>query len=239
MNNDVLCLPQEQNMWLDMLKEPFIKDPKTGIAGPLMLHDDYADADVLIFFCVMISRELFEKIGYLDETYAPGGGEDIDFTIRCRAAGYKAALSNTMSSQNVGILPLYHKGEGTFSNEEHPEYGKYIIKNNGTLNAKRFNQHIRLNLENVMLPGYLTVAKEDSHHILMDPCNLDFEDNRIEEILALKVLENQLEEIFKNWFRVLKSGGKLTLNNPEIINICQKVGFKVELKSDKKIEFRK
>ena len=243
LNNDTVLLPQDKNTWIDMLKEPFVNDPKVGMSGPLMLHDDYADEDVLIFFCAMISREVFEKIGYLDEIYSPGGGEDIDFTIRCRQAGYKAILSNKMLSQtgeqNVGVFPVYHIAEGTFSNTEHPDYGKYVIKNNGTLNAKRFNKHIKLNLSNENIPGYLSVAKENARHILMDVDNLDFESERIEEILASKVFEKYCENALKNWHRVLKSGGKVTLDIPDILGICQKAGFSVQFTADRKIECKK
>ena len=74
-----MFLPQPKGQWVEMLVKPFESDPKIGITGPLQLHDDYADADVIIGFCLCISRKVLDKAGgLLDEVFSPGGGEDID-----------------------------------------------------------------------------------------------------------------------------------------------------------------
>jgi GT2 family glycosyltransferase len=91
LNNDTELLTQYKNCWLDMLVAPF-QDSTVGLTGPLQLYDNYAASDVLIFFCVMISRKLFDAIGTLDEIFSPGGGEDIDFTVRANLAGYKSQV---------------------------------------------------------------------------------------------------------------------------------------------------
>jgi GT2 family glycosyltransferase len=52
------------------------------------------------FCCVLIKREVFEKIGYLDERFG-FTGEDVDFCFRARAFGFK-----------IGLVPnavIYHK----------------------------------------------------------------------------------------------------------------------------------
>lgn len=46
------------------------------------------ETDFVTGCCIMIKRELFEKIGKIDETYFIYG-EDVDFCIRARRAGYK------------------------------------------------------------------------------------------------------------------------------------------------------
>ena len=63
LNNDTELLPQPSDTWLQMLEQPFIDEPNVGLTGPLELYDRYAASNVLIFFCVMIKRDLFAKIG--------------------------------------------------------------------------------------------------------------------------------------------------------------------------------
>lgn len=230
LNNDTLLLQQPKNRWLDMLSEPF-NDPKVGITGPLMLHDDYADADVLIFFCVMIRRAAIERVGLLDEVYSPGGGEDIDFTIRLRQAGYKVvslgSRYDSSSGTNVGGMPIWHKNNQTF--KDIPEYTNHIVKRNGLLNCKKYNKHVKLNLGagGVSYPGYLSVDLYDKRaHVQMDITKLDFDDNSVEEILASHVFEHlnpyHALAILRDWLRVLKPGGKLIMEMPDIEQLCKR-----------------
>jgi glycosyltransferase involved in cell wall biosynthesis len=93
-----------QEGWLDALYETMISDPHCGIVGPLgnELENGYqregmVDKDVSTTnvhgFCMLISRELFEKIGFLDERFSPGGTEDMDYCMRARLAGYTVSIS--------------------------------------------------------------------------------------------------------------------------------------------------
>jgi len=227
LNNDTELLPQTTNQWLDMIIAPF-DDPTIGLSGPLMLHDDYSDFDVIIFFCVMIRREVFDKIGILDEAFSPGGGEDIDFTIRAAQAGYKAVATTptTFSSTNVGGVPIWHKDNQTF--KAIPEYTNHIVKRNGLLNAKRYNKNIKLNLGSGGVPhrSYLSVDLYDKRaQVQMDITKLDFDDNSVNEILASHVFEHlnpyHSVDILKDWLRVLKPGGKLIMEMPDIEQLCK------------------
>ena len=231
LNNDTELLPQNQNQWLNMLVQPFLDNPAVGMSGPLMLHDDYSDADVLIFFCVMVKREVFDKIGVLDEIYTPGGGEDIDFTIRARRAGYEIASIEAKyeptKSTNVGNVPIWHKDNQTFKNI--PEYTNWIVKRNGLLNAKRYNPNIKLNLGSggISYPGFLSVDLHDKRaQCKMDITKLDFDDNSVSEILASHVFEHlnpyHSIDILKEWNRVLKPGGKLIMEMPDIEKCCKR-----------------
>lgn len=231
LNNDTELLPQSENQWLQMLEQPF-SDPSVGLTGPLMLHDDYADFDVLIFFCAMIKREVFDKIGDLDEIFSPGGGEDIDFTVRASRAGYRAvAVGPTEFSPekntNVGNVPIWHKDNKTF--REIPEYTNYIVKRNGLINAKRYNKNIKLNLGagGVNCPGYLSVDLYDKRaQVKMDITKLDFDDSSVTEILASHVFEHlnpyHSLDILKDWNRVLRPGGKLIMEMPNIEELCKR-----------------
>lgn len=231
LNNDTELLPQAQNSWLEMLEEP-LKQPDGGLSGPLQLFDRYANSKVLIFFCVMVKRSLFEQIGLLDEIFTPGGGEDIDFTVRANLAGYKAVcITETHYSPevgtNVGQFPIWHKDNRTFRDID--EYGKVIIKRNGLINCKRYNKNIKLNLGagGIEYEGYLSVDKYDSRaHISMDITKLDFDDSSVEEILASHVFEHlnpyHALDILRDWLRVLKPGGKLIMEMPDIEQLCKR-----------------
>lgn len=231
LNNDTELLAQQQNEWLMMLEEPF-KDPKVGLTGPLELFDNYANSRVLIFFCVMIRRELFNKIGLLDEIFTPGGGEDIDFTVRANLAGYKSvAISQSEFSAeartNVGVFPIWHKDNKTFG--DIPEYTKFIVKRNGLINCKRYNKNIKLNLGagGIDYNGYLSVDLYDPRALIkMDITKLDFDDDSVTEILASHVFEHlnpyHVLDILRDWLRVLKPGGKIVMEMPNIEALCQR-----------------
>jgi len=230
LNNDTVLLPQDNNYWLNWMSSMF-DDPKMGVVGPLMLHDDYADVDCIIFFCVMIPKKLFDELGILDEIYTPGGGEDIDFSAKAALAGYKvSALEPTeyskIANTNVGTFPIWHRDNQTFKHI--PEYTNYIVKRNGLINAKRYNKNIKLNLGSggITYDGYLSVDLHDRRaQVQMDITKLDFDDNSVAEILASHVFEHlnpyHALDILKEWLRVLKPGGKLIMEMPDIEALCQ------------------
>lgn len=231
LNNDTELLAQPTNQWLNMLEEP-LKAPDGGLSGPLQLFDRYANSWVLIFFCVMVKRSLFDEIGILDEIFTPGGGEDIDFTVRANLAGYKAiCITETTFSKeagtNVGQFPIWHKDNRTF--RDISEYGKVIVKRNGLINCKRYNKDIKLNLGSGGLdfPPHLMVDLHDQRaHIHMDITKLDFDDGSVSEIMAIHVFEHlnpyHALDILRDWNRALKPGGKLIMEMPNLEVLCQK-----------------
>ena len=46
-------------------------------------------APLMPFFCFKLPNEIINKIGLFDESFGKGGGEDIDYRIRCAAKGYE------------------------------------------------------------------------------------------------------------------------------------------------------
>lgn len=232
LNNDTVLLDQNINKWLQMLESPFNKDNLVGLTGPLQLYDNYSNAQVLIFFCVMIKKEIFDKIGYLDEIFSPGGGEDIDFSIRARNAGYDVKViepSLFNGETNTSSFPIWHKNNLTF--REIPEYTNFYVKRNGLINCKRYNKDIRLNLGagGINYDNYLSVDLYDKRsHIIMDITKLDFEDNSISEILASHVFEHlnpyHIQQILSDWFKAIKPGGKLIMEMPNIEELCRRFG---------------
>jgi GT2 family glycosyltransferase len=236
-NNDNMLLGQQKNLWLDRLLEPFKDNKKMGITGPLQLHDDYADADVIIGFCLCISRAVLQDAmadtgGLLDEAFSPGGGEDIDLCCRVRNKGYsvrqvpkegKLGFSHT----NTGDYPIWHRNNMTF--KDIPEYTRYYVKRNGWINCKRYNKSIKLNLGSggIEYPGFLSVDLHDRRAmIIQDITKLDFEPNTVAEMLAIHVLEHLSPYIvldtLKLWHKLLKPGGKLTMELPDLESLCER-----------------
>jgi GT2 family glycosyltransferase len=136
MNTDAHILDfWPKNQWLNFLTKPF-DDPKVGIAGTCTMQSSWGD--YLPFFCTTIRTSLFSEIGYLDEAFSPGYGEDLDFCVRTRLAGYEVknmdtnAINDHDNQMVVSNFPLYHRGQQSFTdNVKREEYIKnqYVVMN--------------------------------------------------------------------------------------------------------------
>jgi GT2 family glycosyltransferase len=115
LNNDTVLLDQPKNVWLDMLINPLINNANIGITGPHSLTDPATGYPFIVFFCACVSRALVNKIGVLNETFSPGGCEDIDFCIRLQKKGFKIGI---VPEDRPGAFPIYHKGEATVHETE-------------------------------------------------------------------------------------------------------------------------
>jgi GT2 family glycosyltransferase len=142
LNNDVVLLEQNTDCWLEMLDAGF-EDEKVLVTGPVSKTEDVALIEFLIFLCVMIRPDAFEKIGVLDEEFSPGFGEDVDFCARVVDAGYKwlrvpvgfdVVLNGNMYACGI---PIYHHGTKTFSEE--PTYSDVMERNRQLLIRKHRN----------------------------------------------------------------------------------------------------
>ncbi len=83
--------------------------------------------DRLSFFCVLIKKEVFDKIGFLDENYRFGNFEDDDFCIRARMAGFKLLVTKEIF--------IYHFGGKTFSLNK-IDHDMRMIENRKYFNTK-------------------------------------------------------------------------------------------------------
>lgn len=146
-SNDVIVLDYwEKGKWLEVLEAPFTKDPTVGVTGSLLKYSPITKSKFAIFFCVMIDKKVFDKIGLISEDYGVGGHEDTDFCHVAEQAGYKIVgvdENKTWSHEinmHVGQFPIYHKGEGTVHDTSLvPEWTKIFYENELTL-AKKFNK---------------------------------------------------------------------------------------------------
>ncbi len=70
----------------------------------------------LIGFCLLFKREVYEKIGGLDERFSPGNFEDDDYSLRIWQAGYELLLCRDTF--------IHHFGSASFQKDEDPEKAK-------------------------------------------------------------------------------------------------------------------
>ncbi len=120
LNNDCKILSP---LWLPILEEPFHdpKNPAVGITGPILYWSEITKMKALIFFCVMIRREVINKVGYLDTVNFPiGAGEDTDYCARAQKLDFllEQVPKNKLDQNSdfmIGGFPIYHIGEATLN----------------------------------------------------------------------------------------------------------------------------
>lgn len=225
LNNDTVLLEQKKNTWIDMHLAPF-ENPKVGMTGPMKAFCPYAKREFMIFFCAMIKREMFDKIGLLDETFNPGFGEDTDFSIKLQDLGYEIVqipdYNTNFSRPNfmVGGCPIYHKGEGTFANWPG---GQKLLAERRFMLMNRYAKEIKLNLGSGDRPvqGYFNIdIASPKNDLCWDVRTIPLDDNRVDEIMAIHLIEHfkiqEIEAILREWLRVLKPEGKLVLEFPDV-----------------------
>lgn len=124
LNNDTVILESSRNEWLNRLREPFDKNADMGVVGIIPERNHITERDFLIFFCVMVKKNLFEEIGYLDEDFLVGCYEDTEFCYRAELNGFKIETVGKILDYKpeelcfVTDFPIWHLGEGTVHDKE-------------------------------------------------------------------------------------------------------------------------
>jgi GT2 family glycosyltransferase/tetratricopeptide (TPR) repeat protein/2-polyprenyl-3-methyl-5-hydroxy-6-metoxy-1,4-benzoquinol methylase len=127
LNNDCVV----PSGWLGRLLRALYSDPKVGLVGPCSncvsgeqqveagykdlgelddfaegwarVHDrEWGDTDRLVGFCLLIRREVIDKVGLLDERFGTGCFEDDDYCLRALRAGYRAVLARDAFVHHYG-----------------------------------------------------------------------------------------------------------------------------------------
>lgn len=79
----------------------------------------------------------------------------------------------------------------------------------------------------MVLDGWLSYGLEDYHDIKGDVRELSMSDESVEELMAIHVLEHihrwEVPATLLEWRRVLKPGGMLILEQPELLRCCRNV----------------
>lgn len=140
LNNDTE-LPEG---WLPSLLEPFSTFPSLGMCGPRSSSNQQWQGQVpvkldppgwyilsrqsmLAFFCCLIKRTVFEKIGYLSEAYRLGLGDDDDFCERAKRSGFYLALRQDITVKHhhrTTFRAIYGEGGWLQYQNENLDYFK-------------------------------------------------------------------------------------------------------------------
>lgn len=145
LNNDCILLEQNKNDWLKILEKPFYEQENCGITTVLKKYSEITKREFGIFFCVMIDKKVFDKIGLLNEDYGTGGCEDIEFCYEAENAGFKVCECvqkhwSEESKMFVSTFPIYHKAEGTMFDETLVPKWKEKFENNELYLANKYNR---------------------------------------------------------------------------------------------------
>ncbi len=147
LNNDVIVTTD----WLKGLIECADSHPSIGIVGPMSnkvsgvqreANPGYSrvsrvpefairyrrknrrkwyEAPRIAGLCMLIKREVLEKVGGLDATFGIGNCEDDDYCLRSRLAGYRIAIA--------GDVFIHHFGSVSFGKDGHERYKEFIVRN--------------------------------------------------------------------------------------------------------------
>lgn len=146
LNNDTIVTPN----WLDNMIDALYSDESIGAVGPITNYcsnyqqvflpvnpttdnDDFfklynvSDKNKweerlrLIGFCLLIKKEVIDKIGYLDELFALGNYEDDDYCLRIRKLGYRLLLCKDTF--------IFHVGSASFSQLKYERFTKILEEN--------------------------------------------------------------------------------------------------------------
>jgi hypothetical protein len=89
-------------------------NPWTGVSRHQRIrkvtgNEEVHETDWATGCAMLIKSEVIEKVGFFDKVFSPGYGEDLDYSMRVRAAGYKIMVNPKAKlwhkiSQSIGIL---------------------------------------------------------------------------------------------------------------------------------------
>lgn len=169
LNNDTKLLEQEPDTWLNLLAAPF-EDEECGISCVVKSYSRVMKKDFAVFFCVMISQKVFDTIGYLNEEYGTGSGEDMEFSILTEAAGFKIVeITNKIKINRkyfTGNFPIYHYGEGTVHDEKLVPNWKSVFLKNALKVAYKYNEDWKKEkIMNNAKIGVITPVYNDTEHL--------------------------------------------------------------------------
>lgn len=134
LNNDTTVTPG----WLERMYQPFLRYPEIGItapcsnyvAGAQRIQVNYSDLSGLNalakqlaveragqgFFnhyaaglCMLIKRNVIDKVGGFDQCFGLGNFEDDDFCLRVQLAGYKIWVAADAFIHHVGSATFQHE----------------------------------------------------------------------------------------------------------------------------------
>ncbi|MBU3093782.1 glycosyltransferase [Clostridium sp. CM028] len=188
LNNDTVVTPR----WLDNLKICLYSDDKVGATSSITNNcSNYQSVSVpysdvkdmipfaeannvsnpekwegkvrLVAFCMLIRRDVLNKIGVMDEQFSPGNFEDDDLCMRIIELGYKMMLCNDSF--------IHHFGSSSF-NKDYTEFNNVLTTNRKKIEDKwGFNSNVGSTLKFDIIQR-IDEPKENGLNILEFDCGL-------------------------------------------------------------------
>ncbi len=170
LNNDCKLLSQTKNQWLDLLIKPFSTNEKCGISCVVKEFSKVMRKEFAVFFCVMIDKKVIDKVGYLNEEYGSGSGEDMEFCVKAQEYGYEICEifeKHPLDKKYfIGNFPIYHFGEGTVHDKELvPDWDSTFLRNSFRLAKKYNNEWSNMKIHNDKKIGVITPIHNNIDHI--------------------------------------------------------------------------
>lgn len=165
LNNDTIVTPR----WLKQLTTALYSSPEIGavgcmtnrckmpqrvdlpntssISGMIKFSENFNHSNpskwykalTLMGFCYLFRREVYERIGELDEAFSPGNFEDDDYSLRIRKAGWKLMLlKDTFIYHFSGVSFLGKEQSEDIQNKKKSDYLS-LLEQNGSLFLAKWN----------------------------------------------------------------------------------------------------
>lgn len=215
------------------------------------VHQDHANSvSFVIGFLMVFKKALYDEIGEFDESLWPCSGEEIDFCLRARDAGYKVGIAHDVYVHHYGsqTFDVMHKAGQLDYNEIVARNEKHLIDKWGD-KARWENQivvdepsgcnfrntipgdgeSIRLNLGCGTFPlkDFVNVDQFENvkPDLMADAANLPYGPGMVDEIYAGHLLEHfdyeTGQRVLKYWWTLLKPGGEIRVTVPDFDVLAQ------------------
>ena len=92
----------------------------------------------LVGFCYLFKREVFDKVGFLDEQFSPGNFEDDDYSLRILQQGWDLLLCHDTFIHHFGHAS-FSKGYGDQEAAEKARRSNALIERNAALFLKKWH----------------------------------------------------------------------------------------------------
>ncbi|MFC2170384.1 glycosyltransferase [Calditrichota bacterium] len=146
----------------------------------------------LVFFCVMIKREVFDSIGLFDETFAVGNYEDSDFCLRALQAEWLLVVAKDVFIHHFGSRTFYAKKESAEHHERMVKNGQKFFTKWGISPQEYDSMHPRPPRDQ-LIESSLEDFREIEESVDVRP--FDNARSVTEKILSLGVAQNPVETV--------------------------------------------
>ena len=106
--------------------------------GVLLEQETVAEQTTLVGFCYLFKREVFDKVGFLDEQFSPGNFEDDDYSLRILQQGWDLLLCHDTFIHHFGHAS-FSKGYGDQEAAEKARRSNALIERNAALFLKKWH----------------------------------------------------------------------------------------------------